>query len=141
MKTVLITGGSRGIGAACVRQFVKAGDTVYFFYRENHAAAEVLAAETGAVAVQCDVSDPAAVQEAFSTLPKIDVLVNNAGIAAFSLLQDTSEDEWDRMIQTHLGGTYRCTKAALLHMISKKSGDIKSELEIAFTKLGMFKEL
>ena len=124
MKTVLITGGSRGIGAACVRQFAKAGDTVFFFYRENHAAAEALAAETGAIALQCDVSDPVSVQKAFAALPAVDVLVNNAGIAAFSLLQDTSEEDWERMMQTHLGGTYRCSKAVLDHMISQKSGDI-----------------
>ncbi len=124
MKTVLITGGSRGIGAACVRQFAAAGDTVYFFYRKNHAAATALAAETGAVAVQCDVSDPAAVQKAFADLPTFDVLVNNAGIAAFSLFQDLSEEDWEGMMQTHLGGTFRCTKAVLPDMIAKHQGEI-----------------
>lgn len=124
MKTVLITGGSRGIGAACVRQFAAAGDTVYFFYRSNHAAAEALAAETGAIALQCDVSDPSAVQKAFADLPTFDVLVNNAGIAAFSLFQDCSEEDWEGMMQTHLGGTFRCTKAVLPGMIAKHQGEI-----------------
>ncbi|MBO5248408.1 MAG: 3-oxoacyl-ACP reductase FabG [Clostridia bacterium] len=124
MKTVLITGASRGIGAACVEIFASAGDQVYFFYRSDDASAQALSARTGAVAVKCDVSDPAAVQKAFASLPECDVLVNNSGFAEFSLFQDISEEGWDRMIQTHLGGTFRCSKAVLPCMISKKSGCI-----------------
>ncbi len=124
MRTVLITGGSRGIGAACVGKFTAAGDKVYFFYRSDDAAAKKLSAETGAVAVKCDVSDKDAVVAAFATLPPVDVLVNNAGIAGFSLFQDLSEDDWDRMIGTNLTGVYRCTKAVLPGMIAQKSGCI-----------------
>ncbi|MBQ5743389.1 MAG: 3-oxoacyl-ACP reductase FabG [Clostridia bacterium] len=124
MRTVLITGGSRGIGAACVRRFVAAGDTVYFLYRSNDAAAEQLSAQTGAVAVKCDVSDKTAVANAFETLPNFDVLVNNAGIAGFSLFQDLTEEQWETMMQTHLGGTFRCSKAVLPGMIAQKSGCI-----------------
>lgn len=124
MRTVLITGGSRGIGAACVRKFAAAGDKVYFFYRSDDAAAHALTVETGAMAVKCDVSDKTAVQKTFETLPKFDVLVNNAGIAGFSLLQDLSEDDWDRMIGTNLSGVYRCTKAVLSGMIENKAGCI-----------------
>lgn len=124
MRTVLITGGSRGIGAACVRKFAATGDTVYFFYRSNNAAAADLSAETGAVAVQCDVSDKDAVAQAFADLPQFDVLVNNAGIAGFSLFQDLSEEDWEQMIGTHLGGAFRCSKAVLPGMIAKKTGCI-----------------
>ncbi len=124
MKTVLITGGSRGIGAACVRRFAAAGDTVYFLYRFNEQAAQKLSAETGAIGVKCDVSDKVAVAKAFETLPGFDVLVNNAGIAGFSLFQDLSEEAWEEMMQTHLGGTYRCSKAVLPYMISQKAGCI-----------------
>ena len=124
MRTVLITGGSRGIGAACVRRFVAAGDTVYFLYRSNDAAAEQLSAKTGAVAVKCDVSDKNAVAKAFETLPNFDVLVNNAGIAGVSLFQDLTEEQWETMMQTHLGGTFRCAKAVLPSMIAQKSGCI-----------------
>lgn len=124
MRTVLITGGSRGIGAACVRCFSAAGDRVFFFYRANDEAAETLSSETGAVAVKCDVSDPQAVEKAFSELPAFDVLVNNAGIAGFSLFQDLSEADWDRMIGTNLGGVYRCTRAVLPGMIAQKQGCI-----------------
>ncbi|MBO5214437.1 MAG: 3-oxoacyl-ACP reductase FabG [Clostridia bacterium] len=124
MRTVLITGGSRGIGASCVDKFTAAGDKVYFFYRSDDDAAQAVAQKTGAIAVKCDVSDKTAVAKAFSSLPSFDVLVNNAGISEFSLFQDISEDAWEQMIQTHLGGTFRCTKAVLPEMIAQKSGCI-----------------
>lgn len=124
MRTVLITGGSRGIGAACVRTFAAAGDRVYFLYRASHDAAAQLAEQTGAIALNCDVSCKEQVAKVLSTLPEVDVLVNNAGIAGFSLFQDLSEEAWETMIQTHLGGTFRCTKAVLPGMISRKKGCI-----------------
>lgn len=124
MRKVLITGGSRGIGAACVRRFSAAGDDVTFFYRSRADAAQALAAQTGAVGVKCDVTDRSAVAGFFSGQSEFDVLVNNAGISAFSLLQDCSDAEWDRMIDTHLGGTFRCCRGVLPAMIRKKSGCI-----------------
>lgn len=124
MRTILITGGSRGIGAACVRTFAAAGDRVYFFYRSDDVAARTLSQETGAIALKCDVADKNAVAKTFESLPTFDVLVNNAGICGFSLFQDISEEDWETMIQTHLGGTFRCTKAVLPGMISKKQGCI-----------------
>lgn len=124
MRTVLITGGSRGIGAACVRKFTAAGDKVYFFYRSNDAAAQEIARKTGAIPLKCDVADKAAVAKTFESLPSFDVLVNNAGISGFSLFQDISEEAWEQMIQTHLGGTFRCSKAVLPGMISRKQGCI-----------------
>ncbi len=124
MRNVLITGGSRGIGASCVRTFAAAGDRVYFFYRSDDVAAQTLAKETGAVALKCDVADKNAVAKTFESLPTFDILVNNAGICGFSLFQDISEEDWDQMIQTHLGGTFRCTKAVLPGMISQKQGCI-----------------
>lgn len=124
MRTVLITGGSRGIGAACVRTFAAAGDRVYFLYRASHDAAAQLAEQTGAIALNCDVACKEQVAKVLSTLPEVDVLVNNAGIAGFSLFQDLSEEAWETMIQTHLGGTFRCTKAVLPGMISRKKGCI-----------------
>ena len=79
MKTALITGGSRGIGAACVRAFRQAGWQTAFFYRQSREAAEALARETGAIALQCDVADSAsvcrAVQEAGVYLPHVDALI------------------------------------------------------------------
>ena len=100
MKTALITGGSRGIGAACVRAFRQAGWQTAFFYRQSREAAEALARETGAIAVPCDVADSEAVrravQEAKAFLPHVDALVNNAGIASQELLTDVTDEQWRR---------------------------------------------
>ena len=70
MATVVITGGSRGIGAAAVRLFAARGDRVYFLYEKNHEAAGAVAEQTGAVAICCDVADGEAVKAAFATIPK-----------------------------------------------------------------------
>ena len=97
MANVLITGGSRGIGAACVRAFCQKGDRVVFLYRSNHEKAEALEKETGAVALQADISDPlsvdAAVQQALERMGRIDVLVNNAGISQIKLFTDLTDAE------------------------------------------------
>ena len=84
MRKVLITGGSRGIGAAVVRAFTAAGDRVAFFYHTNHTAAATIAAKTGAVAIPCDVSDPDAVRDGLAAARTAlggdpEVLVSNAG--------------------------------------------------------------
>ena len=93
MQHVLITGGSRGIGAAAVRAFVHAGYAVSFFYEKNAEAAEALAAETGAAAIRCDVADTQAVARAVSSLPPVDVLVNNAGISHVGLISQISPED------------------------------------------------
>ncbi|MBO5222536.1 MAG: 3-oxoacyl-ACP reductase FabG [Clostridia bacterium] len=125
MRNVLITGGSRGIGAACVRKFAAAGDRVIFLYRSSEEAAAKLAHETGAMGLKCDVADKKAVEALFSQFSvSVDVLINNAGIAGFSLFQDLSEEDWSRMMETHLGGTFRCTKGVLPAMIAKQKGCI-----------------
>ena len=97
MANVVITGGSRGIGAAAVRLFAARGDRVWFLYAGNHAAAETVARETGAVAIQCDVADAAAVQAAFSQIPGVDILICSAGIAHYGLISQITEAEWDRL--------------------------------------------
>ena len=81
MSTVVITGGSRGIGAAAVEAFAAQGHKVYFLYEKNHDAAAAVAAKTGATAICCDVSDGQAVKAAFAKIPEVDVLVCNAGIS------------------------------------------------------------
>ena len=72
--TVVITGGSRGIGAEAVRQFAARGDRVYFLYEKEHEKANAVAAETGATAICCDVADGRAVQAAFAGIGDVDVL-------------------------------------------------------------------
>ena len=84
MRTVVVTGGSRGIGAAIVRRFAGAGDQVYFFYEKSAEAAAQVASETGATALRCDVTEEAQVLEAFAQIPPVDVLINNAGIADYN---------------------------------------------------------
>ena len=79
MQTVVITGGSRGIGAAAVKAFCDRGDKVYFLYEKNHDAAKAVAAATGATPICCDVSDAAAVRAAFERIGQLDVLICNAG--------------------------------------------------------------
>ena len=128
MKNVLITGGSRGIGAAMVKAFAEKGYNVYFLFCQNEAAANVVERETGAKAIRTDVRDPAAVKRAFAIIESecggVDVLINNAAVSSFSLLQDVSEEEWQRVMDTNCGGTYRCCKAAIPQMLRREGGII-----------------
>lgn len=124
MQTVLITGGSRGIGAATVRAFAARGDKVYFIYEKEHEKAEAVAAQTGATAICCDVADTTQVQNAIAALPELDILVCNAGICRTGLLQDLSESEWDRLFDVNVKGIYHCIKAAIPLFLQKQSGSV-----------------
>lgn len=124
MQNALITGGSRGIGAAAVRAFVRAGYAVSFFYEKNAAAAEALATETGAVAIRCDVADTEAVVRAVASLPPVDVLVNNAGISHVGLISQISPAEWDRLFAVNVKGIYNTVRAVLPAMLQKQDGAI-----------------
>ena len=121
---IVITGGSRGIGAAAVRHFASAGHQVSFFYAASQEKAALLAQETGARAIQCDVSDGAAVEEAFSSLPPADVLINNAGISHVGLINQITHAEWDRLFAVNVNGAFHCIRAALGGMLQKQSGCI-----------------
>ncbi|HIS42254.1 MAG TPA: 3-oxoacyl-ACP reductase FabG [Candidatus Limiplasma pullicola] len=128
MRTALITGGSRGIGAAAVCAFARASFRAAFFYRADEAAAQAVARETGAAAIRCDVSDPECVREACReaerTLGHIDALVNNAGIAQQKLLTDVTDEDWRRMLDVNLSGAFYVIRAVLPGMISRKHGSI-----------------
>lgn len=128
MRTVLITGGSRGIGAGAVRAFSKAGYRVAFFYLNSEASASALAAETGACAIRCDVRDSAsvscAVAQAQRVLSHIDVLINNAGVAQQKLFTDITDEDWRAMLDTHLTGAFLLSRAVLPGMISRRHGRI-----------------
>ena len=124
MRHALITGGSRGIGAAAVRAFTAAGYAVSFFYEKNDAAAAAVSAETGAEAVRCDVADAQAVLDAVSCLPETDVLVNNAGICHYGLLSQITQAQWDRLFAVNVGGIYHCVNAVLPAMLRRQSGCI-----------------
>lgn len=124
----LVTGGSRGIGAAIVRNFRAAGWPTCFLYASSHNAADTLAKETGALAFSADVSNREqtvrAIRKAEEAFGRIDVLVNNAGISSFCLFQDVTEEAWQQMLNVNLSGAYRCIQAVLPGMISRKQGKI-----------------
>ena len=124
MKTVVITGGSRGIGAAAVAAFAARGDRVYFLYEKEHAAAQAVAQQTGATAICCDVADYGAVQKAFESIPDVDVLVCNAGICHYGLMSQMSESDWDRAFAVNVKGMYTCINAATPHFLRKQKGCI-----------------
>ncbi|MDD5863292.1 MAG: SDR family oxidoreductase [Firmicutes bacterium] len=124
MSHVVITGGSRGIGAAAVALFAARGDRVYFLYEKNHAAARAVAEKTGATPICCDVADGAAVSRAFDRIPDVDVLVCNAGIMYFGLLQQMPEADWNRLFAVNVGGIYHCVNAAMPAFLQKHRGSV-----------------
>ena len=126
MKNALITGGSRGIGAECVRAFSKRGYRVTFIYKNNDAAAKALSSETGAAAIRCDVSsmsDMKKAAEIIGSAGNIDILVNNAGISQIKLFQDISEQDWDQMFDVNIKSMYIASKLFVDGMISRKYGN------------------
>ena len=124
MKKVLITGGSRGIGAACVRRFTDEGYDVYFNYASNDEAAKKIIDETGAHGFKCDVSDSLSVKKMINEIGNVDILVNNAGISRVNLFTDISEYEWDEVFDVNIKGMFLVTKEVLPHMIRSKHGRI-----------------
>ena len=122
MKTVVITGGSRGIGAAAVELFTARGDRVYFLYEKNHEAAGAVAEKTGATPLCCDVSDGTAVKAAFAQIGDVDILICNAGIMHFGLLSMMEEEAWDRLFAVNVKGIYHCVNAAMPAFLRKHSG-------------------
>lgn len=124
MSTVVITGGSRGIGAAAVELFAARGDRVYFLYEKNHGAARSVAQKTGATAICCDVSDLCAVNDVFAQIPDVDVLICNAGICHYGLMSQTTEADWDRQFAVNVKGMYTCINAAMPKFLQKHSGCI-----------------
>jgi 3-oxoacyl-[acyl-carrier protein] reductase len=131
--TALVTGGSRGIGAAIVRALAEAGAAVAINYRERADAANALAKHiTGAggkaMAIGADVSEAGAVaqmiERANAELGPIDILVNNAGIAIVRGIDDLTEADFDRTITVNLKSVFLCTQAVLPMMRAKKWGRI-----------------
>lgn len=131
-KTIFITGGSRGIGEAVVR--MAAGKyNVAFTYNTSKEKARCLQQELdsrygGMLALECDVTNPksvsAAIDAAKKRFGKIDILVNNAGVAMSGLLIDTSLDEFKRVFDVNVNGTFNVTKAVLPDMLSSGRGSI-----------------
>ena len=128
-RTVLISGGDRGIGAAAARAFYAAGYRVAVLYHSNAEAAAALEAELpGITAVQCDVASRASCELAFraaeQALGRVDVLVSNAGIAQQKLFTDITPEEWQHMLDVNLTGAFHLCQLALPGMIRRKAGRI-----------------
>lgn len=129
MKNAVVTGASDGIGAAVARKLVSDGFSVYVCYNSSkEKALHLCAGLSSCCAVHLDVTDFGEVNEFFKKIEKdagkIDVLVNNAGIAQQKLFTDITDDDWFKMINTNLGGVFACSRAALPGMIRRKYGRI-----------------
>lgn len=124
MRNVLITGASRGIGAATARYFAEMGDKVFINYNKSEEEAKKLADSIGGCAIKADVSKSSEVRQMIEQVGRVDVLVNNAGISGFFMFDAMSDEEWDRIISTNLNGVFYCTREVLPRMISRKSGAI-----------------
>ena len=121
MANVVITGGSRGIGAAAVAHFAARGDRVWFLYEKNHQAARAVAERTGATPICCDVADTGAVKAAFAGID-VDILICNAGIVHYGLLTMMEEAAWDRIFAVNVKGIYNCVNAAMPAFLKKHAG-------------------
>ena len=124
MRNIIVTGGSRGIGAAIVRRFAENGDNVVFFYRSDDRSA----AEVGVPCIKGDIRDPEEVRKmitrAADYLGGIDVLVNNAGIAHSALMTDITDTDYNAMIGTDLSGAFYCCRQAIPYFLRNHSGAI-----------------
>jgi NAD(P)-dependent dehydrogenase (short-subunit alcohol dehydrogenase family) len=118
-RTVLVTGGNRGIGLAIAQAFAKQGDRVAVTHRGSGAA-------VGLFGVTCDVTDPEAVDSAFSAveaeLGPVEVLVANAGITDDTLIMRMSEEQFTRVVDTNLAGAWRCARRAATRMVRGRWG-------------------
>lgn len=128
MKTVLISGGTRGIGRACVKTFKENGYNVAFLYKSSEEAARSLESSLGVFGVKCDVSDAQQVQEALKSVTErfggIDVLVNNAGISHIGLFTEMTDAEWRNVLDVNLSSAFYLSRAVAPMMIRQQKGAI-----------------
>lgn len=128
-RTVLITGSSRGIGAATAKLFSAHGYQVVINYNRSHdAALQVSKSCSNSMTICADISSRAAVDAMFSEVENqfgdIDILINNAGISQQCLFTDVTESMWNKMLGTNLNGAFYCCQRALPSMINRKCGKI-----------------
>ena len=120
-RSVLVTGGNRGIGRAIAETFREAGDDVAITYRSGEPP-------EGFLAVRCDITDKDAVEAAFAEIEEkqgpVEVLVANAGITRDTLLLRMSDEDWSDVLDTNLTGTFRVTKRAAKGMLRLRRGRI-----------------
>lgn len=121
MKTVLVTGGVRGIGRAISLAFVKKGYRVCAVYSQDETSAKKIAAE-GVETYRVDVSEEKQVKALFAKIGAVDILVNNAGVSLVKQIQDVSYEEYSRVMSVNTGGAFLCTREAVKGMLDKKNG-------------------
>jgi NAD(P)-dependent dehydrogenase (short-subunit alcohol dehydrogenase family) len=127
-RLVVVTGGNKGIGRAAVLAFARRGDDVVAVARDRAALEETAAAAAslqGAVRIKvCDVTDEGAVNEAFSAIDPVDVLINNAGIAASAPVHRLTLEDWNRHLSVNATGFLLCARAVLPAMRARDLGRI-----------------
>jgi 3-oxoacyl-[acyl-carrier protein] reductase len=123
-KTALVTGGSRGIGAAIGEELARAGADVVLGYRSGKDEAEELAHLIGGRAIQADVSDPAEAARLVAEAGDVGVLVNNAGVTRDGLLARMSDDDWRTVLDTNLAACFYTCRAVTRPMMKKRRGSI-----------------
>jgi 3-oxoacyl-[acyl-carrier protein] reductase len=127
-KIAVVTGGSRGIGKACVTDFVARGAKVFFTYSKNESAADEVVALTGAQKIRCSQTDGIEIESAIENIiaaqGHIDILVNNAGITSDQYIMLMPPEEWTKVIDTNIGGAFRWAKAVTRPMLNNHSGVI-----------------
>lgn len=123
-KNALVTGASRGIGAAIAAELARAGASVVVSYRTGADEAETLASEIGGRAVQADVSDPDSARALVEEAGDLDVLVNNAGVTRDGLLVRMSDEDWKTVIDTNLASCFYTSRSAVRGMMKRRTGAI-----------------
>jgi 3-oxoacyl-[acyl-carrier protein] reductase len=123
-KTALVTGGSRGIGAAVARELTRAGATVVVGYRSGVDEAEAIASELGGRAVQADVSNVDDAKRLVEEAGELDVLVNNAGITRDGVLARMADDDWRSVLETNLSSVFYTCRAVSRGMMKRRGGSI-----------------
>ncbi len=123
-KRALVTGASRGIGAATARALAAEGWEVNINYFQSETQAAALGKELNTRIFRADVADPEQVQAMFHAMGPVELLVNNAGIAWGGLITDMTSAEWNRLFAVNVGGIFHCVRCALPHMIHIKHGII-----------------
>ena len=121
MKTVLVTGGVRGIGKSVSLAFLNKGYRVCAVYSRDEESAKEVAAQ-GVETYRADISKEDEVVALFNKIGRVDVLVNNAGIALVKQIQDITYEEYARLMSVNVGGAFLCTREAVKGMISRQSG-------------------
>ncbi|HAL62949.1 MAG TPA: 3-oxoacyl-ACP reductase [Clostridiales bacterium] len=127
LRNVIVTGGTRGIGASISREFIENGDRVFAVYEKNDIVAQEFQKSTGAIIIKADVSKKEGVSSVFDVVRKYgktNVLVNNAGISEIKPFADITEEDWDKIFQVNVKSAFLMSKQALSDMLFSKKGKI-----------------